>query len=328
MNYRRLGRTGLRVSEIGFGCGNVGGLMIRGEPSSRTRAVARALELGIDYFDTAPSYGDGQSERNLGQVFRELGAEAYVGTKVRLTNGERKDVQGDIFHSAEESLRRLRREYVDLIQLHNPITLRRGTDFSAMNVEEVLGEVAEAFQSLQRQGKVRFYGITALGETEAIHRAIEVGAFHTAQVCYNLLNPSAGVEVTLKFYAQDFARLIQRASETETGVIAIRVLAAGALSGVESRHPIAAPSVPPIASGPDYDEDLGRTRSFEPLVKEGYVESLVEASLRFVLSERGVSTALVGFSSIEQLEKAVEYASKGPLPRESLGLLPEVWNRW
>src|SRR5687767_8736945 len=84
MEYRTLGRTGLRVSTLGFGCGNVGGLMIRGKPAERERALARALEWGINYFDTASLYGDGQSEQNLGQTLRALKAEVYVGTKVRL----------------------------------------------------------------------------------------------------------------------------------------------------------------------------------------------------------------------------------------------------
>src|SRR5437763_14141020 len=72
VQYRTLGRTGIRISQIGFGCGSQGGLMVRGERSEQLRAVARAVELGINYFDTAASYGDGESERNLGSVLREL----------------------------------------------------------------------------------------------------------------------------------------------------------------------------------------------------------------------------------------------------------------
>src|SRR6266511_6208134 len=83
MEYRELGRTGLRVSMLGFGCGNVGGLIIRGAHQDRVRAVARAMEAGINYFDTAPSYGDGQSERHLGQVLRELRAIVFGVIKVR-----------------------------------------------------------------------------------------------------------------------------------------------------------------------------------------------------------------------------------------------------
>ena len=84
MKYRILGRTGLKVSELGFGCGSIGGLLVRGEYPMMRRAVARALELGITYFDTASLYGDGQSEVNLGAVLRELRADPIVGTKVRL----------------------------------------------------------------------------------------------------------------------------------------------------------------------------------------------------------------------------------------------------
>src|SRR5206468_11936834 len=84
MESRSLGKTGLTVSALGFGCGNVGGLIIRGTVAERERAVARAMELGVNYFDTAPSYGDGESERNLGQALKALRARVYVGTKFRL----------------------------------------------------------------------------------------------------------------------------------------------------------------------------------------------------------------------------------------------------
>ena len=119
MDYRSLGSTGLNVSEIGFGCGNVGGLMIRGEHGDQVEAVARAMELGINYFDTAPSYGDGQSETNLGRVLKELSADVYVGTKFRVTTHEQGRIKGNIITSVEESLTRLQREQVDLMQMHN-----------------------------------------------------------------------------------------------------------------------------------------------------------------------------------------------------------------
>ena len=89
MEKRTLGRTGLDVSLLGFGCGAVGGLMVRGDPSDQERAVARALELGINYFDTAAMYGNGQSERNLGRVIKSLKPDIVVGTKVRVPEGER-----------------------------------------------------------------------------------------------------------------------------------------------------------------------------------------------------------------------------------------------
>ena len=87
MNYRTLGRTGLRVSEIGFGCGNVGGLMVRGSFQEQLEGVQRALDLGVNYFDTAPSYGDGVSETNLGRVLDHLKPQVWVATKVNLRHG-------------------------------------------------------------------------------------------------------------------------------------------------------------------------------------------------------------------------------------------------
>src|SRR5262245_57036192 len=99
MEYRSFGKTGLRVSALGFGCGNVGGLIIREEPRTRVRAVARAVEAGINYFDTAAMYGNGQSEQNLGQVLNELKPDVYVGTKVRVSPAEMGDIQGAIHRS-------------------------------------------------------------------------------------------------------------------------------------------------------------------------------------------------------------------------------------
>src|SRR5258708_6685714 len=112
VEQRPLGNTGLSVSALGFGCGDVGGLMVRESPPERERAVARAVELGITYFDTAPSYGDGESERNLGQALRALRADVQVGTKFRLDEGDRQDVAGAIARSLEASLTRLGRNSV------------------------------------------------------------------------------------------------------------------------------------------------------------------------------------------------------------------------
>ena len=121
MKYKILGRTGLQVSQLGFGCGSIGGLLVRGDYPTMRAVVSRAVELGINYFDTAPHYGNGQSEVNLGAVLRELGDKVVIGTKVRLTNKDLGQIGTAISRSVEGSLRRLGRETVDLIQLHNHI---------------------------------------------------------------------------------------------------------------------------------------------------------------------------------------------------------------
>ena len=323
MDYRPLGSTGIRVSEIGFGCGNVGGLMIRGEHGDQVKAAARAIELGINYFDTAPSYGDGQSEINLGQVLKELSADVYVGTKFRVTTHEPGRIRGNVIASVEESLTRLQREQVDLIQMHNHVASM--AEDGSVTPEEALGEAVDALRELREQGKVRFWGMTAVGETAALHRVIASATLHTVQSVYNLVNPSAGSSVPPGFDMPDYGNLIERASANGMGVLVIRVLAAGALTGEAARHPVAVPSVAPIGSGQDYGHDLARSGDFRFLRREGYVDNLVEASLRFALGNAGVSSVLVGYSSLEHLEQAVEFAARGPLPPEAMGRLPQVW---
>src|SRR5215470_11501185 len=123
MDTKTLGKTGLRVSVLGFGCGAVGGLMVRGNPADQEQAVARALELGINYFDTAAMYGNGESERNLGRVLKSLKPELLVGTKVRVPDSERNRAGTAVAASLEASLQRLQLDHVDLFQLHNHITL-------------------------------------------------------------------------------------------------------------------------------------------------------------------------------------------------------------
>jgi aryl-alcohol dehydrogenase-like predicted oxidoreductase len=325
MEYRELGRTGLRVSMLGFGCGNVGGLIIRGAQQDRVRAVARAMEAGINYFDTAPSYGNGQSEQNLGQVLRELKAEVYVGTKVRIAPEEFRDLGGAITRSVEASLQRIGRESVDLIQLHNHIARQRTPLDAGLSASDVLDDVVTTFQSLQAQGKVKYYGITGVGDTAALHEVIDSGTLYTAQVCYNLLNPSAGRPVPAGFPNQDFGQLIDRAASKRMGCIGIRVLAAGALSGVMERHPIAVPSVAPIGTGADYQADVQRAQALHFLTAEGHADSLVEAAMRFAWSKSAMSTVLVGYSSLDHLEQAITAAERGALPAAAMRRLEQAW---
>jgi len=319
MKYNLLGRTELRVSQLGFGCGSIGGLLVRGEYPKMRQAVNRALELGINYFDTAPIYGNGQSEVNLGAVVRELRAEALIGTKVRLAMEDAGRIGEAIARSVEGSLRRLGREAIDLIQLHNLIGLswQPERDWARIALSD-LDMVIDAFKTLQKQGKARFWGITALGATDALQAAVATGRFQSIQVPYNLINPTAGANAGEGFPFQDFGQLIDRAAQQGIGVIAIRILAGGALSGAPERHPMASTGVNPIASEQEYSADVARARRYAFLVDKGVVRNLVEAAVRFVVSKPGVSTALIGISSIDQLEKAVQYVERGPLPGDAL----------
>src|SRR6516225_1518922 len=125
MEKRIFGRSGMQISLLGFGCGAVGGLMVRGAPDDQEYAIARALEAGVNYFDTAVQYGNGESERNLGRAFQKLKpAGAIVGTKVRLLPSDFGRIRVAVAKSLEESLGRLRMERVDIFHLHNAITAK------------------------------------------------------------------------------------------------------------------------------------------------------------------------------------------------------------
>ena len=126
MEMRIYGRSGMKISILGFGCGAVGGLMVRGDHADQERAIARALDAGVNYFDTAVQYGNGESEKNLGRVLNKLKpTDAIVGTKVRLPP-DAGPIAEVIAKSLEGSLQRLGRERVDILHLHNPITSSGG----------------------------------------------------------------------------------------------------------------------------------------------------------------------------------------------------------
>ena len=206
MQLRVFGRTGMQLSMLGFGCGAVGGLMVRGDPADQERTVARAIAAGVNYFDTAVQYGNGESEKNLGRVLQKLKpANVAVGTKVRLPPSEFGRIADAAKMSLEGSLARLGLDRIDIFHLHNPITESGGG--STLSVRQVLGDVVPTFERLRQQGKTRFLGISAVGETAALHQVIDSRAFDSAQVVYNMLNPSAAEELPTNYPAQDYGRL-------------------------------------------------------------------------------------------------------------------------
>jgi aryl-alcohol dehydrogenase-like predicted oxidoreductase len=317
MEMRVYGRSGLKLSVLGFGCGAVGGLMVRGDPRDQERAVARALEAGVNYFDTAVQYGDGESERNLGRILQNLKPEnAVVGTKVRLPSAAFGRIAEAVAKSLEGSLGRLRRDGVDIFHLHNAITEHGGGE--ALSVRQVLDEVVPAFERLRQEGKIRFLGLTAVGDTAALSEAVDARRFDSAQVVYNMLNPSAAVALPDHYPAQDYGRLFDHTAAAGTGVIAIRVLAGGALSGSAERHPIAGGPPAPIGSATSYDGDVARARRLMPLVTEGFAGSLTEAATRFAITNPAVGTILVGMATPQQFEDALAAVQKGPLPPAAL----------
>ena len=320
MQLRDFGRTGMQLSVLGFGCGAVGGFMVRGDPADQERTIARAIEAGINYFDTAVQYGDGESERNLGRVLQRLKpAGVAVGTKVRLPPADFGRIADTITASFEGSLARLRLDRVDIFHLHNPVTLQGGG--TSLSVRQVLDDVVPAFERLRQQGKIRFLGLTGVGDTAALHQVIDAGVFHSAQLVYNMLNPSAAGELPANYPAQDYERLFDHTKEAGVGVVGIRVLAGGALSGSAERHSIASPAPEPIGSAMSYDADIDRARRLMPLIEQGFAASLTEAATRFALSHPAMGTILVGMATPQEFDASLDAVRNGPLPRAALDLL-------
>jgi len=323
MQLRTFGRTGLQLSVLGFGCGAVGGFMVRGDHAEQERTIAHAIDAGVNYFDTAVQYGHGESEKNLGRVLHELRpANIAVGTKVRLQPGEFDRIADAVTTSIEGSLSRLQLDRVDIFHLHNPITATGGG--TTLGVRQVLDDVVPAFERLRAQGKTRFLGLTAVGDTAALRQVIDARVFDSAQIVYNILNPSAGEDLPQNYPAQDYERLFDATLAAGVGVVGIRVLAGGALSGSAERHPIAGPAPEPIGSALSYEADLDRARRLLPLVTDGHAASLAEAATRFALSHPAMGTILVGMATPQQFEDALAAAEKGPLPAAALERLSSL----
>jgi len=305
MKYRALGRTGLEISEIGFGCGTSAGLMIGGPPEARRAAIERALERGITLFDTAPVYGDTLSETHLGQALRELGANPVIATKVALEVPDFDDLAGGVVRSIEGSLERLGVSALPIVHMHNRVGLERmgkspyGSG-ALLTLFDVLGPggVVEGFERARGRGLVRFVGCTAFGGDPArIEAMIDSGKFDSIIVNYSMLNQSAW---------------IARAARRGMGTFALRILEAGALATGFDRHPLAT-----NPGAQDYGAYVEQAETLRFLAEPGEA-TLVSAAIRFGLSNPDVSTVLVGISDVAHVDAAADAAERGPLSAEQL----------
>lgn len=332
MQYRPFGSTGLRVSEIGFGCGNTAGLLTGGEPADQREAVRRALELGINFFDTAPNYGErtggtGTSESNLGRVLRELGARPIICTKVEFWPSDLDDIPGKVARSVEGSLERLGIDVIDLLYLHNRVGSRRVLRNSAMGshmtVEDVLGPrgALEALDRVRGEGRARFLGFcSGGGDVGATRQVLECGGFDCVQLTYNILNPTEGRTPPPGFRGEDYGQVIDRAAARGMGVVVIRVLAGGALTGSD-RHPLNTGS----RVDAQFENERAQAGALIFLAGDG-TQTMAQAAIRFALAKREVSSVLVGFSDVAQIEDAVVASEMGPLPPATLGAIERVYS--
>lgn len=319
MLYRPLGNTGIAVSALAFGAGPVSTLMV-GDDGDRQRAVIEhALSQGINWFDTAATYGQGQSERSLGRALSELGAASrvHVATKVRLTTDDLGDIRGAVRRSLEESLVRLRLPRVTLLQLHNSITRQRGDEPTSVTPADVLGRggIAEAFQFLRDARLVEHIGLTGIGQPASLAEVVRSGDFATIQVPYHLLNPSAGRAMSADFTETNYGNIIAECARARMGVLAIRVLAGGALVGhAPSPHTYKTPFFPLGL----YERDRARAARLQEAI--GRDRQLSQESIRFVLAHPDVHAAIIGFGETHQIDDATDAlaADTAPLDWEQL----------
>jgi len=260
MRYYPLGRTGLQVSEIGFGGAPAGlrnylGKWDPDQPDSEeniVEAIAKAYELGINYFDTAPGYGDGASERMFGRAIHPFRDQVTIATKAIAT---KKD---DILRSIEPSLERLQVETIDVMQIH-------GSWYTDGQAQEILGPngALEGLQMLRSQGLVKFIGFTTEGVNGAASVLIASGEFDVVQCCYNLIYQHPYDPIRK-------AGLIFEAEEKGMGIVTMRPLTSGI-----------------------FQKWLKQVFG-EELQDKDHQQRLHQALLSFVLSNPMVDSALVG----------------------------------
>jgi len=320
MKYRKLGRTGLEISEIGFGCGTSAGLMVSGPAGVRKAAIERALERGITLFDTAPVYGDTLSETHLGQALRELGAKPVIATKVALETPDFDDLAGGVVRSIEGSLERLGVDVLPVVHMHNRVGLERmgkspyGSG-ALLLLDDVLGKngVVEGFERAKKRGLVRFVGCTAFGGDNAcVEALIDSGNFDSIILNYSVLNQSAFLDGPTLNPLFTYGRVGARAAARGMGIVALRILEAGALATGFDRHPLAA-----SPGAPDYATYIEQAKTLRFLAENGD-PTLVAAAIRFGLSNPAVSTVLVGISDVSHVDAAADADERGPLGAEQL----------
>jgi len=310
LKTRRFGRTGLQVSEVVVGAGYVGGLFVLADDDTRRRVLRRALEAGINWIDTAPLYGQGRSEEALGWLLPEVKEKPYLSTKVRVDFGK-PDLPGQVERSMHESLKRLKRDSVDLLQLHTAI--------DGSNVAQVLGEVVEALERMREQGLTRFVGLTALGEAPAIVRAIDSGRFDSAQVYYNLLNPSAARAMPAGWRGHDFPGVCAACKRHDVAMMNIRVFASGVLA-TDERHGREVV----LTEDSDLEVEKRRAHAVLAALGAGY-GSRAQAALRFSLANPDLACVVIGLAEPSHLEEAIAAEAMGPLPAAAIAKLEAAY---
>lgn len=319
MKYRAFGNTGIQVSEAIFGAGAVGGILIHQDDATKREALRRAFAGGINWVDTAAQYGNGKSEEALGWLLPESGATPYLSTKFQLDVENLHDIPAQIEARFKQSLARLKRSSVDLLQLHNRIGEKPGG--RVMTVEQILGKngVADGLDRLREQGLIRHAGITAIGDAACVCEVIRSRRFDSAQVYYNLLNPSAGRAMPSAWTGHNFSGVIDACKASGVAAMAIRIFAAGIIASEErtGRESI-------LTADTTLAEEERKTRAVFAAIGEGE-GTRAQVALRFVLSNPDVSCAIIGSAQLRHIDEALEAAAMGPLPAPVLARLDALY---
>ena len=296
MNYRRLGRTNLQVSEISLGTVELGmdyGIPVQGEKRQPSEAEAArtldcALDLGINLIDTAQAYGN--SEAIIGRALKSRRSEYILATKISGLSWEGytgRELRERVEASITESLRTLQTDTIDLLYIHNA-------------TPELIqcGEIVEIMQQAQEAGYARFIGTTTYGEAAPL-AVLEDGRFDCVQVAYNLLD------------RQFEERVLPLAKANDIGVVIRSVLLKGALTYRYAHLPEA---LRELRTAVNQVNSLCSTQD----------SNLPELAYRFVLSQPAVSTALVGTGRVHELEEIVSSARRDALPSELLNDIRKI----
>lgn len=294
MQYRILGRTGLRVSEIGLGAWAIGGPAMLGDrpigwgetdDATSLRTLEACLDVGINFIDTADVYGKGHSEELIGRAFKGKRHRVIIATKVGNRDtperGWFKDFSRQwVTQAVEASLRRLQTDYIDLYQLHSP-----DRDF------QYTPEVFDVFEALKRAGKIRFYGVS-VGPWEHGLSVIETGRGDTLQVLFNLLQRDAA------------SGLFPVADQHNIGIIVRVPLASGFLTGkytADTRFP--PDDHRSVSYPPERIRQIVTRVERIKAVAQQWGKPLAQLALQYCLSHSAVSTVIAGAKTPEQLRQ-------------------------
>jgi aryl-alcohol dehydrogenase-like predicted oxidoreductase len=319
MEYRRFGRTGLMVPILTYGGGWVGGLIIRAPREVREATLNKAVAAGMDWIDTAASYGNGASESVLGEWLQTLpqAQRPRLSTKFNI-DAAAGDFADQVERSVGDSLARLKLKSVALLILHNRVvTERRGGDTRGLTVAEVLGRdgVADIMDGLRRKGLCDFIGLTGLGDPAALAEVVDSSRFDVAQIYYNLLNPTALRSAGPGWNTTDFNGLLNRCAAQDMGVMAIRIFAAGHLASTERHGREVA-----ITVNAENAAEEARAKAARDLLGHTY-GTPAQAALRFGLGCPLLSTIEVGIGETWHLDEALAALDMGPLPASALDAL-------